>query len=300
MECSENSKTESSAISYLAKQLDEAYDFMMEAVRRPVAECGEALVSLEKAVADAGVDVEFSRKPHALGLPRLFFLREGQINGFLQATAEMNRRGWAMRIEDGYRSRKMQKFIGLDPSVFDVILRVVIRELGGRTPSPEHMFKRALTLVAQIPKTGTHMSGSALDISVIDRNTGLDVDRGAPYLEMSELTPMDSPFISTAARKNRQEITAIMRDAGFVEYPYEFWHYSSGDVYEDILYDRPGPARYGAVDRVPDSGIIQAIPNPELPLNDMDEIKNEIEAALRRISSAESSPAPAQSALKRR
>lgn len=274
---------DSAAISYLAKRLDEAYEFMMKAMRQPVAECGETLIHLEQVVADAGVKVEFSRKSHALGLPRLFFLREGQINGFLQAATKMNRRGWAMRIEDGYRTREMQKFIGLDPSVFDVILRVVIRELGGRTPTPEHMFKRALTLVAQIPATGTHMSGSAIDISVMDWNTGLEVDRGAPYLEMSELTPMDSPFISSAARENRREINAIMRDAGFVEYPYEFWHYSSGDAYENILCNRQGPARYGAVDLNPDSGRIQPLPNPELPLNDLDEIKVEIDAAILRI-----------------
>lgn len=275
-----------SAVSYLAEKLDEAYAFMMEARRRPVAECGETLINLEQTVAEAGTDVEFSRKPHALGLPRLFFLRAGQINGFLQATAAMNRRGWAMRVEDGYRTREMQKFTGFNPAVFDAILRLVIREREGRMPTPEHMFKRFLTLVAQIPKTGTHMSGSALDISVIDRNTGRDVNRGGPYLEMSELTPMDSPFISTAARKNRRAITAVMRDAGFVEYPYEFWHYSSGDVYEDILCNQPGPARYGAVDRDPDSGKIQTLPNPELPLNDLNEINAEIEAAIRRIRDA--------------
>lgn len=272
-----------SAESYLSEQLDEAYEFMMQTISYPVAECGESLISLERVVADAGVEVEFSRKPHALGLPRLYLLRKGQINGFLQATAEMNRRGWVMRIEDGYRSRDMQKFIGLDPSVFDVILRMVIKELRGQIPMPEHMFKRTLTLVAQIPKTGTHMSGSAIDISVLNKSTKLEVDRGAPYLEISELTPMSSPFISQVARGNRQEITAIMRRAGFVEYPYEFWHYSNGDAYEGVLFGQSTPALYGAVDWNPDTGQTKCIPNPELPLNSLDEIKNEIAKAILRI-----------------
>ena len=44
----------------------------------------------------------------------------------------------------------------------------VIWELDGQTPDADFLFKRLLTLVAQIPKTGTHMSGSAIDISVLD------------------------------------------------------------------------------------------------------------------------------------
>ncbi len=275
-----------SAVSYLSEQLDEAYEFMMKAMRYPVIECGEALVCLEQATAQAGVDVKFSRKAHVLGLPRRYLLREGQIRAFLQAAAEMNRCGWVMRVEDGYRNLDMQKFIGLEPVVFDAILQMVIRELGGRVPTPEHMFKRLLTLTAQTPKTGTHMSGCALDISVIDRKSGLEMDRGAPYLEMSELTPMNSPFISLTARENRRKITAIMREAGFVEYPYEFWHYNSGDAYESIIRNQSAPARYGAVYWDPASNKTTPMPNPELPLNNLDEIKTGIDAALLRSKNA--------------
>ena len=275
------------AASYLSGRLDEAYDFMMQVMKQPVAECGEPLVRLEQAAIAGGVHVEFSSKPHALGKPRLHLLRQGQISSFLQAAAEMNSRGWVMRIEDGYRNCIMQKFIGRQPAIFDAILRVVIRELGGRMPTPEFMFKRTLTLTAQIPKTGTHMSGSAVDISVLDQATGLEVDRGAPYLEISELTPMDSPFISPSARKNRQEITGIMRRAGFIEYPYEFWHYNSGDAYECVLRRWSKPAIYGAVDWNQDTGSTDSIPEPECPLNDLDEIKTEIDAAILRIKTSD-------------
>jgi D-alanyl-D-alanine dipeptidase len=271
------------AALYLAGRLDEAYEFMMRVMKYPVTECGEPLVSLESVTAESGVHVEFSRKPHVLGMPRLYLLRQSQIRGFLQAAAEMNRRDWIMRVEDGYRNRIMQKFIGRQPAIFDAILRVVIRELGGQIPSQEFMFKRVLTLTAQIPKTATHMSGSAIDISVLDKSTGLEVDRGAPYLEFSELTPMDSPFINNSAKKNRQEITGIMRSAGFIEYPYEFWHYNSGDAYESVLCGRSSPAIYGAVDWNPDTGHTTPIPNPDRSLNDLDEIKAEIDASILRI-----------------
>jgi D-alanyl-D-alanine dipeptidase len=270
--------------SYWADQLEEAHAFMMRAMDCAVADCGERLVSLPDAAREAGVEVAFSEQPHAHGLPRLFFLREGQIAGFVDAARRLNRHGWVMRVEDGYRNREMQKYNGLSPSLFDLILRKVVWELEGRTPDTEFFFKRLLTLVAQIPKTGTHMSGSAIDFSVLDRADGAEIGRGGPYLEMSECTPMNSPFISPTAKHNRQKITAIMRESGFVEYPFEFWHYSSGDAYEQLLRGRKQPARYGAVDFDPATGTITPIAEPERPLNTLEEIRTEIEGALKRFS----------------
>jgi zinc D-Ala-D-Ala dipeptidase len=268
---------------YWAEQFDEAYSFMMRAVDCPVAECGERLISLPGAAREAGVEVAFSERPHAQGLPRIFVLREGQLARFVDAARRLNRRGWVMKVEDGYRTRTMQKQLGLMPALFDLVLRKVVWELGGQMPEPDFLFQRLLTLVAQIPKTGTHMSGSAVDISVFERGTSTEVDRGVPYLEMSHLTPMNSPFISPEARRNRQEITAIMRESGFVEYPYEFWHYSSGDAYEQFFLDTGLPARYGAVDFDAASGKVTPIKKPEQPLNSLEEIQTEIQAALERL-----------------
>ena len=275
--------------SFLASNLDDAYEFMMRVMEHPVVDCGEPLVSLERVTRESGVNVEFSSTLHVLGKSRLHLLRQGQICSFLQAAAEMNNRGWVMRVEDGYRDRIMQKFIGRQPAVFDAILRTVIRELSGEIPTPDFMLKRMLTLVAQIPKTGTHMSGSAIDISVIEQATGLELDRGAPYLDINEYTPMDSPFIGSYARKNRKEITDIMRRAGFIEYPYEFWHYSSGDAYEHVLCDKTVPARYGAVDWNSDTGCTYPILDTNCLLNDIDEIKAEINASILRVNNEKAS-----------
>jgi D-alanyl-D-alanine dipeptidase len=267
---------------YWADQLDEAHAFMMRAMDCPVAECGERLVSLPDAAREAGVEAAFSEKPHALGLPRIFVMREGLIARFVEAAGRMNRRGWVMLVEDGYRTRAMQKHQGLTPSLFDLVLRKVVWELGGRMPKAEFFFRRLLTLIAQIPKTGTHMSGSAVDISVLSRKDRTEVDRGGPYIEISHRTPMHSPFIGPEARRNRAEITEIMRESGFVEYPFEFWHYSGGDAYEQILLETGLPARYGAVDYDAQTGSTTPIEEPEKPLNSLAEIRTEIHASRER------------------
>jgi D-alanyl-D-alanine dipeptidase len=167
--------------------------------------------------------------------------------------------------------------------VFDAVLSRVMWELGGQRPTPEFMFRRCSALVASVPKFGTHMSGSAIDISVMHLDDPQrEVDRGAPYLEMSALTPMGSPFVSDTARRNRRDISALMRRHGFVDYPWEFWHYSSGDAYEQVLLKTGRPAIYGAVQWDPATHQVAPLPQPEQPLNSFDEIRAEIDAALAR------------------
>ena len=271
--------------AYWTQQLEAAYAFMFESILPyPVVECGEPFVSLREAAAQADVVVAFSSLKHVNNLDRLFYLREGQISNFLGAAKKMNELGWVLRVEDGYRTREIQKYLGLTPKVFDAVLQRVMWELEGKVPSPEFMFRRCSALVATVPKFATHMSGSAIDISVMNRNDpALEVDRGGPYIELSELTPMDSPFVSGVGQRHRNQITALMRDCGFVEYPWEFWHYSSGDAYDQFLRKTGKPAIYGAVDWDPVTNVVTPMADATAPLNSEEEIRKEIEAALQRL-----------------
>ena len=277
--------SDASRRAYWSEQLNAASAMLDRCMDYPVQDCLEPLVSLRKAVDDAGVEVLFSTSPIAGDLPRIFFLRKGLIGDFLAVAQEMNRRGWVLRVEDGFRTREMQKAVARRKLVFDTVLKRVIWELEGKVPSPEFMLRRLTAMVVTIPKLGTHMSGSAIDISVTDRKTGADLDRGGPYLEISELTPMDSPFISAEARKNRGDITAVFRSRGFVPYPYEFWHYNKDDAYDELLADSGKPARYGAVDWNPADGSVIPIPNPKDSLHSIEEIRAEIARALKEIAS---------------
>ena len=271
--------------AYWTQQLEAAYAFMFGSILPyPVVECGEPFVSLREAAEQADVVVAFSSLKHVNDLDRLFYLREGQIPNFLGAAKKMNELGWVLRVEDGYRTREIQKYLGLTPKVFDAVLQRVMWELDGEVPSPEFMFRRCSALVATVPKFATHMSGSAIDISVMSRNDpALEVDRGGPYIELSELTPMDSPFVSGVGRRHRNQITALMRDFGFVEYPWEFWHYSSGDAYDQFLRKTGKPAIYGAVDWDPVTNLVTPMADATAPLNSEEEIRSEIEAALQRL-----------------
>jgi D-alanyl-D-alanine dipeptidase len=227
------------------------------------------------------VRVLFSSLPHAAGSSRLYYLRRGLLPSFIAAARELNERGWALRVEDAFRTRYMQKHLALRPDIFDKVLSKVAWELEGRRPGPELLRRRLAALVAMNPKVGTHTSGSAIDVSVVQLADGAEVDRGAPYIELSEKTPMDSPFVSAGAQANRREITALMARHGFVTYPFEFWHYNAGDALEGCLNGSRAPARYGPVDFDPATGEVSPLADPTAALNSLQEIGSRAEAFLR-------------------
>ncbi len=267
---------------YWTQQVELAVLFMERVRTWPVRECGEGLVHLPTAAKEAGVEVWFSDKPHVQGLPRLYYLREGQIPGFIGAAREFNAMGWVMKVEDGFRSREMQKFVGRQPLVFDAVLKTCMWELGGQVPTPEFMFHRCKSMIAYCPKVGTHMSGSAIDISLFERGTGREISRGKPYLEISEVTPMFSPFVEASAMAARLKQVEVMRAHGFVEYPFEFWHFNSGDAYDHLLTGRQDAVKYGAVDFDVATGKISPIQNASEPLNSFEEMRVEIAGAIDR------------------
>jgi len=269
--------------AYWTEQMESAYEFMENILEYPVEECGESLVSLPESVREEGLSVRFSHTRLAGRYERLFYLREGLIVDFLEIAREMNNRGWTLKVEDAFRSRAMQKYLALQEKIIDVILQRVIWEANGRIPNPDLMFRRLTALIATSPKIGTHMSGTAIDVSVLRSEDLSEIERGGTYIELSELTPMASPFTSADAVRNRTEISRIMQSYGFLAYPYEFWHYSKADAYTEYLTRSGKPARYGPVDLDTGNGNIIPIRNPKDPLHTLEDIKKQIDSALNRL-----------------
>ena len=268
--------------AYWTEQMELGSALVEELIAFPVEEGGESLASLREAAAVTKVEMLFSGTKIAGELERVFYLRRSLVHDVMTIAREMNQRGWILKIEDGFRSLEMQSSLVRKPAVFDAVLKKCLWENGGSLPSAEMIFRRALIMVANIPKIGTHMSGSAIDISVFHRDDGREVWRGNPYLDVSESTPMNSPYLSVSARENRRAITAVMEKHGFVHFPFEFWHYNQGDALAHILTNNPAPCRYGAVNWNPGTNEVTAVVDTLTPLNPLPVIQIEIAAAMAR------------------
>ena len=268
---------------YWTEQLEAGYELVQQLISFPVIECGEGFGCLRAAAQSADVEMLFAESQIGRNLGRVFSIRKSLVEDVIAIGQEMNRRGWVLKIEDGYRTLEMQTVLGRVPQVFDAILQKCIWECRGEIPSVEFVFRRAMVLTANIPKTGTHLSGSAIDISVFERDNGREVWRGGPYPEMSELTPMRSPFVTDSELKTRLTITAIMESRGFMHYPFEYWHYNKGDAAAHILTGNSRPARYGPVNWDPNTNTVTAVSDPMQPLHPLAAIDVEIKAAMDRL-----------------
>jgi D-alanyl-D-alanine dipeptidase len=254
---------------YWAEQMDAAVALVRAAADHPLAESGERCGRLDEAAREAGVELAFSERPHANGGPRLWLLRQSLIGRVLAAAESLaSERGWRLVIEDCYRTREMQQQLALLPAVIDRVRERARWELEGADPPRELVVRRLAAVIAAAPNVGTHMSASAIDVSVVDRLTGAELDRGGPYLEISERTPMGSPFVDDPQRAVREAVTEAMAGQGFVAYPYEFWHYNRGDVFEHHLHGNPAAAPYGPVDVDLESGEVTPMADPTAALND--------------------------------
>lgn len=102
-----------------------------------------------------------------------------------------------------------------------------------------------------------HVTGGALDIGLVDLTP--DDENKIRYLDMGNLfedlnsAAMDFPNLTDIQKNNRQLLKRVMTSAGFVNYPYEWWHWSYGDKYwawvknQRAIYDSINPPHFEAV-----------------------------------------------------
>lgn len=73
-----------------------------------------------------------------------------------------------------------------------------------------------------------HMAACAIDLTLCDA-AGREYDMGTKMHEKHEKTKTDSPGLTPEQEKNRSLLKTAMENAGLVNYPAEWWHYSYGD-----------------------------------------------------------------------
>lgn len=272
---------------FWTEHMERSHHLLQAMTQYQTVESGEGFASIPDAAKAASVEMLFSDSKIAGDLDRIFYIRENLIPDLLAITRDMRERGWLLKIEDGYRTQEMQTQLGQKPAVFDMIVGSCRWELGGETPSLDLIRRRSTCLVANYPNRGTHTMGAAVDISVFGLDDGEEVWRGKPYLEMSEYTPMDSPFISPKAQQNRREITALMERHGFLHYPGEFWHYNKGDALYHYMAKTGQPAPYGPVHWNPDTNQVTPYDDVSSPLTPPAAMAAHLDAALARLDCAE-------------
>ena len=148
--------------------------------------------------------------------------------------------GIGLRVVEGHRSRAAQRSI----------LRAYAAELRAARPGlpPAELTRLTSRFVAPL-EVAPHVAGAAVDLTLVDACGDL-LDLGTPIDATPEQSDGRCYFaadgIGADARAHRDLLARVLGDAGLVNYPTEWWHWSFGDRYWALLTGASN-ARYGPV-----------------------------------------------------
>jgi D-alanyl-D-alanine dipeptidase len=77
------------------------------------------------------------------------------------------------------------------------------------------------------PGGSSHQCGAALDVTLLYKNS--KVDMGSTQNDIGIKVHTFNKEINIEQKANREMLYKIMTEAGFANYPLEWWHYSYGD-----------------------------------------------------------------------
>ncbi|MEV8320361.1 M15 family metallopeptidase [Streptomyces sp. NPDC059900] len=204
----------------------------------PVKECGEPLVDVRVGGALL-VDTRARDSEDAFAM-----LREGVLARLLHAQTLLPD-GLRLLFVEGYRPPWLQR------SYFEEY-EGQLRALNPAWPA-ERIHAAASRYVSP-PQIAPHSAGSAVDLTLADAE-GRELDLGtrmnADPEESEVACYTDAGNITARARRNREILGAALREAGLVNYPTEWWHWSYGDRYWALATGAPhalyAAAEHGSV-----------------------------------------------------
>ena len=145
---------------------------------------------------------------------------------------EMMVKGYRLKVFDAYRPATAVKhfiFWGIEDE--DVRMKAYFY--------PE-LKKQELFQKGYIAKQSSHSRGSAVDLTLIDMKTGMEVDMGGPFDLFSEVSHPDYRGITEEQYENRMLLQKAMVRNGFKTLDCEWWHFTLEDEpYPDTYFSFP-------------------------------------------------------------
>lgn len=184
----------------------------------PVEECGEPLIDL-RASGDLLLDDRLADEAGAYA-----HLREGVAERVLKAQQALPA-GLRFLVVEGYRPLELQVRYFTEYS--DKL------RSGNPTWSEAHLRTQTSRSLSP-PEIGPHVAGAAIDLTLCAPD-GTELDMGTAVNAGPEESDLacysDAVAISARARLNRRTLREALENAGLVNYPTEWWHWSYGDRY---------------------------------------------------------------------
>ncbi len=148
------------------------------------------------------------------------------------AANELNVKGYRMKIYDAYRpATAVKHFVVWGIEDLDQRMKLFFY------PDLE---KQALFELGYIASKSSHSRGSTVDLTLLDMETGKEVDMGSPFDYFSEVSHPDYKGVTDEQYANRMMLRNVMLKHGFEPIDCEWWHFTLADEpYPDTYFEFP-------------------------------------------------------------
>ena len=152
-------------------------------------------------------------------------------------SGEVNAQGYRLKIFDAYRPACAVRHFVLW-GIEDLDLRM--KPYFYPDLEKQELFKRGY-----IAARSSHSRGSAVDLTLLDMETGKEVDMGSPFDLFSELSHPDSRTVTQEQYDNRMLLRRAMLRNGFAPIDCEWWHFAlAQEPYPETYFEFPVSSEY--------------------------------------------------------
>lgn len=96
-----------------------------------------------------------------------------------------------------------------------------------------------------ISSRSSHCRGSTVDLTLLDMQTGRELDMGSPFDLFSRISHPDYRGITDEQYENRMLLQSVMVKNGFEPYDCEWWHFTlRQEPFPDTYYEFPVSSEY--------------------------------------------------------
>lgn len=203
-----------------------------------IAQIPKGFAYVKKEIPDIQVELRYFGNNNFVGKPIIGYNKDVCIlsmqatNALKKVQEELATFNLSLKIFDAYRpQRAVNHFIDWAKNLNDTIMKQQFY--------PE-VDKKNLFKDEYIATRSRHSSGSTVDVTLVDKKTGVELDMGTPYDFFGPQSWVYFMRLSTQQKANRLLLQSIMSKHGFRHYPQEWWHFTlRGEPFKNQYFDFP-------------------------------------------------------------